>query len=521
MSKHSPGSDRRGLSLAPSLIFEGGSPGRTGFFWPEESDRGEEEIPPHLLRDDIPGFPELGELEVLRHFTRLSHLNFAIERQFYPLGSCTMKYNPKVNEAVARLPGFALLHPLAPPELIQGALELLYGLERMLAEVSGMEQVTLQPAAGAQGELTGLMIIRAYLAGQGNPRRKVIVPDTAHGTNPASSALCGYEVIQISSNHRGMIEAAKVQEVMDEEVAALMITNPNTLGIFEQEIQAIAGVVHEKGGLLYMDGANLNALMGIAKPGDMGVDVLHINLHKTFSTPHGGGGPGAGPVGVKGFLGDYLPIPHIVKRDGGFELREDCPRSVGRVRSFFGNFGILVRAYAYILALGSDGLGEASRMALLNANYMRKRLEGHFHLPYAEPCMHECVFSDRLQQKHGVHTLDMAKRLLDYSFHPPTIYFPLVVPGAIMIEPTETESRETLDAFADAMITIAREAGEDPALVKGAPHSTPVGRLDEARAARKPVLRWEPSADLRRAPFGSEPQGRRQVESLRSKPSKG
>ncbi|MEK6602422.1 MAG: aminomethyl-transferring glycine dehydrogenase subunit GcvPB, partial [Candidatus Binatota bacterium] len=486
MSEHSPGNNFR--RSAPPLIFESGSPGRSGFFWPEEKGAGRQNIPPELLRDDIAGFPELGELEVLRHFTRLSHLNYAIESQFYPLGSCTMKYNPKVNEVVARLPGFSLLHPLTPPELIQGALELLYELEGMLAGISGMDDMTLQPAAGAQGELTGLMVIRACLKERGNPRKKILVPDTAHGTNPASSTLCGYEVVQISSNSRGMVEAAKVAEVMDDQVAALMLTNPNTLGIFEKNIQAVAEVVHKKGGLVYLDGANLNALMGIAKPGDMGVDVLHINLHKTFSTPHGGGGPGAGPVGVKGFLRDYLPVPRILKKNERFELQEDFAKSVGRVRSFFGNFGILVRAYAYIISLGSDGLEETSRMALLNANYLRKKLEGAFHLAYPEPCMHECVFTDRLQQKHGVSTLDIAKRLLDYGFHPPTIYFPLVVSGALMIEPTETENRETLDAFVDAMIAIAREARENPGLVKGAPYTTPVGRLDEARAARKPVL---------------------------------
>ncbi len=491
MRERSAGANGRG-SDAP-LIFESGSPGRSGFFWPEE--KGAAELPPELLRDEISGFPEMGEFEVLRHFTGLSHLNFGIESQFYPLGSCTMKYNPKVNEVVARLPGFALLHPLAPPELIQGALELLFQLERMLAEISGMDDVTLQPAAGAQGELTGLMLIRACLAERGNPRRKIIVPDTAHGTNPASSTLCGYEVIQINSNKQGIIEPAAVEQVMDESVAALMITNPNTLGVFEKNIQAIADLVHRRGGLLYLDGANLNALMGIAKPGDMGVDVLHINLHKTFSTPHGGGGPGAGPVGVKAFLRHYLPVPRIQKRDEAYELREDFPKTVGRVRSFFGNFGVLVRAYTYIISLGADGLEETSRMALLNANYLKKKLEETFHLPSTEPCMHECVFTDRHQQKQGVSTLDIAKRLLDYGFHPPTIYFPLVVSGALMIEPTETESRETLDAFADAMISIAREAKENPALVKGAPHTTPVGRLDEARAARRPVLRWEPRKD--------------------------
>jgi len=484
-----PSAPADGARSSPPLIFESGSPGRSGFFWPEE--KGLIALPPELVRAEISGFPEMGELEVLRHFTRLSQLNFSIESQFYPLGSCTMKYNPKVNEVVARLPGFSLLHPLTPPELIQGALELLVHLEGILAEISGMDDVTLQPAAGAQGELTGLMVIRACLAERGNPRRKIIVPDTAHGTNPASSTLCGYEVVQVSSNKQGIIETETVEQAMDESVAALMITNPNTLGVFEKNIQAIADVVHKRGGLVYLDGANLNALMGVAKPGDMGVDVLHINLHKTFSTPHGGGGPGAGPVCVKAFLRDYLPIPRIQKKDGSYDLRTDFPKSVGRVRSFFGNFGILVRAYAYIISLGSDGLEEASRMALLNANYLKKKLESTFHLASTEPCMHECVFTDRAQQKQGVSTLDIAKRLLDYGFHPPTIYFPLVVSGALMIEPTETETRETLDAFADAMLAIAREAKEEPALVKSAPHSTPVGRLDEARAARKPLLRWE------------------------------
>jgi glycine dehydrogenase subunit 2 len=473
------------------LIFESGSAGRSGFFWPEE--KGSNEIPAALCREEIPGFPEIGELEVLRHFTRLSHLNFSIESEFYPLGSCTMKYNPKVNEVVARLPGFSLVHPLAPPELIQGALELLLQLEKMLAEISGMDAVTLQPSAGAQGELAGLMLIRAYLKEKGDARRKIIVPDTAHGTNPASSTLCGYDVIQVSSNKQGVIEPAMVEQVMDDSVAALMITNPNTLGVFEKNIQAIADVVHRRGGLVYLDGANLNALMGIAKPGDMGVDVLHINLHKTFSTPHGGGGPGAGPVGVKSFLRDYLPVPRIVKKGGDFALDANQPKTIGRVRSFFGNFGILVRAYTYIISLGSDGLEDASRMALLNANYLKKKLESAFHLPSTEPCMHECVFTDRYQQKQGVSTLDIAKRLLDFGFHPPTIYFPLVVSGALMIEPTETETRETLDAFAEAMLAISREAIEAADFVKAAPYTTPVGRLDEARAARKPQLRWSPA----------------------------
>ena len=491
MSKPSV-NNQRSRARAPKLIFETGSPGRSGFSWPAEEGKLEEHIPSALLRSDIANFPELGELEVLRHFTRLSQRNFAIESQFYPLGSCTMKYNPKINEVVARLPGFAEAHPLAPPELLQGALTLLHELELMLAEISGMENVSLQPSAGAQGELTGLMLIRACLADRGDPRKKVIVPDTAHGTNPASSALCGYDVVQISSNERGVIDAATVEKAMDDTVAAVMITNPNTLGLFETNIEAIAEIVHAKGGMIYLDGANLNALMGIAKPGHMGVDVLHLNLHKTFSTPHGGGGPGAGPVAVTRTLSEFLPVPRIIKHGDRFELQENCPKSVGRVRSFFGNFGILVRAYSYITALGGDGLEDASRMALLNANYIRKKLARSYQLAYNEPCMHECIFTDRLQQRSGVSTLDIAKRLLDYGHHPPTIYFPLVVSGALMIEPTETETPETLDSFIEAMIAIAEETVSNPELVKTAPHSTPVRRLDEARAARKPVLRWEP-----------------------------
>jgi glycine dehydrogenase subunit 2 len=478
----------------PKLLFESGSEGRTAFYWPKEDGGLEGAIPSSLLRDEIAGFPELGELEVLRHFTRLSQRNFGIESQFYPLGSCTMKYNPKINEVVARFPGFAQIHPMAAAELLQGALALLYELEGMLAEISGMEHVSLQPSAGAQGELTGLMLIRSCLSEKGNPRKHIIVPDTAHGTNPASSTLCGYGVLQISSNECGIIDAAAVEKAMDEDVAALMITNPNTLGLFETNIEAIAKVVHAKGGLVYLDGANLNALMGIAKPGHMGVDVLHMNLHKTFSTPHGGGGPGAGPVLVRDQLKDYLPVPRIVQDGGEFKLDSNCPKSIGRVRSFFGNFGVLVRAYTYILSLGGDGLEEASRMALLNANYIRKKLEKSYQIAYNEPCMHECIFTDRTQHRYGVSTLDIAKRLLDYGYHPPTIYFPLVVSGALMIEPTETETPETLDGFVDAMLAIAQEAKDDPEFVKSAPHSTPVGRLDEARAARKPVLRWEPGA---------------------------
>jgi glycine cleavage system P protein (glycine dehydrogenase) subunit 2 len=472
------------------LIFESGSPGRSAFIWPEE-EKIPDAIPSSLMRREIGGFPELGELETLRHFTRLSQKNFSIESQFYPLGSCTMKYNPKINEVIARFPGFAQVHPLAPSDLLQGALALLFDMERMLAEISGMEHVSLQPSAGAQGELTGLMLIRACLTERGNPRKKIIVPDTAHGTNPASSTLCGYEVVQISSNDRGVIDAATLAAAMDEDVAAVMITNPNTLGLFETDIEAIAEHVHSRGGMVYLDGANLNALMGIAKPGHMGVDVLHMNLHKTFSTPHGGGGPGAGPIAVRNHLAEYLPVPRIVAAGDRFELQEDSPKSIGRVRSFFGNFSVIARAYAYILALGGEGLEDVSRMALLNANYIRKKLEKTYHLAYNEPCMHECIFTDRLQQRNGVSTLDIAKRLLDYGYHPPTIYFPLVVSGALMIEPTETETVETLDGFVEAMVAIAQEAKNNPELVKSAPHTTPVKRLDEARAARKPVLRWE------------------------------
>jgi len=491
LSESSATSGRAG-SAEPKLIFESGSSGRSALFWPTEGDEVAAVIPSALLRREIAGFPELGELETLRHFTRLSQRNFAIESQFYPLGSCTMKYNPKVNEVVARFPGFAQIHPLAPSDLLQGALALLFELEGMLAEISGMEHVSLQPSAGAQAELTGLMLIRACLTERGNPRRKIIVPDTAHGTNPASSTLCGYEVVQISSNEHGVIDAAAIEKATDEDVAAVMITNPNTLGLFETQIEAVAEVVHRRGGMVYLDGANLNALLGLAKPGHMGVDVLHMNLHKTFSTPHGGGGPGAGPVAVRSHLADYLPVPRIVKAGDRYELQQDCAKSIGRVRSFFGNFGVLVRAYTYILSLGGDGLEEVSRMALLNANYVRKKLEKSYHLAFNEPCMHECIFTDRIQQRNGVSTLDIAKRLLDYGYHPPTIYFPLVVSGALMIEPTETETPETLDGFIEAMLAIAQEAKSDPELVKSAPHSTPVKRLDEARAARKPVLRWQP-----------------------------
>jgi glycine dehydrogenase subunit 2 len=473
------------------VIFEKGAPDRHGMDVP-----GDATVPldASLLRDDLEGFPEVSELDVLRHYTRLSTLNFSAATTFYPLGSCTMKYNPVANDRAASMPGFADLHPYAPEETVQGALRLLYDLEHWLAEISGLDAVSLQPAAGAQGELCGIKMIRAWHEAHGRARRKILIPASAHGTNPASAALCGYDAVSVPTDERGLTKASEVKRVLDDEVAGLMITNPNTLGLFEIEIEAIAAAVHEAGGLVYMDGANMNALLGKAKPGHMGADVLQFNLHKTFSTPHGGGGPGAGPVAVRKDLEPYLPSPRLVQRDGKFAWSYDRPRSIGRVRSFYGNFGILVRAYAYMLANGGDGLTEVTEGAVLAANYLRARLAGPYHLPYATPSLHEVVLSDKLQNREGVKTLDIAKRLLDHGFHAPTIYFPLVVAGALMIEPTETESLETLDAFAAAMLAIAREAQEKPEAVRAAPTATPVGRLDETRAARHPVLRWRPRA---------------------------
>ena len=481
-----------GLLLDEPLIFERSRPGRRGFAIAGGDQDPASVLPAELLRDPIDGFPEVSEPEVLRHFLRLSQWNFGTATTFYPLGSCTMKYNPVVNEAVARLRGFAGLHPLAPDDAAQGALQVMWDVERMLAEVSGMDAVTLQPAAGAQGELTGMKMIRAYQVERGRARRKVLIPASAHGTNPASAALCGYTAVQVEGNRLGLLDAAAVRRVMDEDVAALMVTNPNTLGLFEREIVQVAQAVHERGGLVYLDGANLNALMGVAKPAHMGADVLQINLHKTFSTPHGGGGPGAGAVGVRDVLTPYLPTPRLVRDDGQLRWSEAFPQSIGRVRSFHGNFGMVLRACAYLLAMGGDGLAEATRMAVLSANYIRRRLEGVYHAPFPGICMHECVLSDKGFEAAGVKTLDIAKRLLDFGFYAPTIYFPLVVSGAIMIEPTETESKETLDEFIDAMLRIAREVHENPDAVHNAPTRTPVGRLDEARAARHPVLRWTP-----------------------------
>lgn len=478
-----------GLLLDEPLIFERSRPGRVGIDV-AGGDESAEFLPAELRRGPVEGMPEVGELDVVRHFLRLSQWNLSAATTFYPLGSCTMKYNPIANEAAARLPGFAQLHPMAPDELAQGALELMAELQDMLAEVSGMDAVSLQPAAGAQGELAGMKMIRAYHRDRGDTRRTVLIPASAHGTNPASAALCGYEVQQLAGNALGVVEADAVRRAMGPHVAALMITNPNTLGIFEREIAQVAEIVHGQGGLVYLDGANFNALMGVAKPGHMGADVLQFNLHKTFSTPHGGGGPGAGPIGVRQVLADYLPNPRIVREGDALRWRDAASRSIGRVRSFHGNFGMFVRAYAYIKALGGDGLMRATQMAVLNANYVRARLEKIYHLAVPGLCMHECVLTDKHLEATGIKTLDVAKRLLDHGFYAPTIYFPLVVNGALMIEPTESESRETLDQFIAAMESIAQEAAEDPDAIHAAPTSTPVGRLDEARAARHPVLRW-------------------------------
>ncbi len=478
------------------LIFEKSSPGKRAF------DLAPLDVPAadpakalgaEYRRAGVEGFPEVSEIEVLRHFTRLSTWNFAIDLGMYPLGSCTMKYNPRVNELVARLDGIATEHPYQPQELSQGCLKILQLLEKSLLEITGMDAITLQPSAGAQGELTGLLLIRAYLERQGNARKKVLIPDSAHGTNPATAVIAGYQVESIKSESHGQIDVDKLRELVTEDVAALMITNPSTLGIFEERMPEIAAILHGKGALLYMDGANMNALAGVARPGDLGVDVMHLNLHKTMSTPHGGGGPGAGPVAMKKILEPFRPAPILVEKEGG-RLALDFQRkeSIGKVKAFGGNFGVLVRALAYLLAYG-PGLRQATEDAVLNANYIRKHLEDVFELPYNLPSMHEVVFSDALQKKNGVNTMDIAKRLIDYGFHPYTTAFPLIVPGALMIEPTESESKEECDLFIDALRAIAEESATNPELVKTAPHTTRVRRLDEVAAARKPVLRWKPA----------------------------
>ncbi len=479
------------------LIFEKSRRGRTAVAPPAPDVPISASIPERFLRTEASwdGFPEISEPDIVRHFTRLSEMNFGVDSGFYPLGSCTMKYNPKINEEACRLPGFSTLHPFEPEEMTQGALSLMYELEAYLCEIAGMDAVTLQPSAGAHGELCGLLVMAEYFKDKGRPRTKIIIPDTAHGTNPASAHLAGFKVVPVKSEGRGVLSAEAIRAVMDKDTAALMLTNPNTLGLFERNIKEIAGIVHKKGGLVYCDGANLNALMGIMRPGDMGVDVIQLNLHKTFSTPHGGGGPGSGPVGVKKHLGKYLPRPRIKKKGKRYTLDHECPKSIGALKAFYGNFAVLVRAYTYIRRMGRDGLKKASTIAVLNANYIKERLKGTYHLPFDETCMHECVFSDKLQTPFGITTLDIAKRLIDYGFHPPTIYFPLVVPGAIMIEPTETESLETLDEFIDAMKAIAVEARENPSLLKDAPQNAPISRVDETRAAREPRLKWTPKKE--------------------------
>jgi len=485
-----------GLVFDEPLLFEMGSPGRTAYSLPK-FDVPEVELeallPAGEIRDTIENFPELAEPEIIRHFTRLSQWNFSIDTNFYPLGSCTMKYNPKINNAAAALPGFAQHHPYTPETLSQGSLQLMFELQEYLKEISGMAHVSLQPAAGAQGELTGMLMIHAYHAAQGTQRKKVILPDSAHGTNPASASLCGYSVIQIQSDERGLIDPNKLESMMDEQTAAIMLTNPNTLGMFETDIFKITEIVHDKGGLVYCDGANLNAVIGKSKIKDMGVDVLHFNLHKTFSTPHGGGGPGAGPVGIVETLEPFLPIPVIEHTGGKYRLNYDRPDSIGKMKAFYGNFGILVRAYTYIRSLGPEGVKQVAEMAVLNANYIKASLDKHYHLPYDGPSLHECVFNDKRQLKNNVSTMDIAKMLIDYGFHPPTVYFPLIVKGALMIEPTETESKETLDGFIAAMKDIAKQAETNPEIFHDAPRIPITSRPDEAAAARNPKLRWEPS----------------------------
>ncbi|OGR20302.1 MAG: glycine dehydrogenase (aminomethyl-transferring) [Desulfobacula sp. RIFOXYA12_FULL_46_16] len=441
------------------------------------------------LTGDAPNLPELSELDVVRHYTRLSQWNFGVDSGMYPLGSCTMKYNPKTNEVQAGRQGFAGAHPLSGDEFSQGALKLMYNLEQSLAKITGFPAVTLQPAAGAHGELCGMLMIHAYHAKNGRQRSKIIIPDTAHGTNPASASLCGYESVNIKSGPEGILDPKTVAAVMDEETAGIMVTNPNTLGLFEANIKEIAKIVHAKGGLVYGDGANMNAIMGIVKPGEIGIDVLHLNLHKTFSTPHGGGGPGSGPVAVGKTLEPFLPVPRVVKELDTYRFITDRPDSIGRLHTFYGHFGIMVRAYAYILSMGAKGLTDASRLAVLNANYIKESLKGILNLPYDRPSMHECVFNDEFQKEYHITTMDMAKRLLDYGFHPPTVYFPLVVEGAFMVEPTETESKEDIEQFIQAVKSIAQEAKDNPEQLKKAPRLTKVTRLDEVLAARKPCLR--------------------------------
>ncbi len=476
------------------LIFEISKPGRVAVEIPR-SEIPEPDVASLIdakyLRDDL-DLPEVSEIDLVRHYTNLSRRNFGVDLGFYPLGSCTMKYNPKVNETVAGFHEFTGLHPYVPDESAQGNLQLMFTMQRLLSHIFGMADFTLQPAAGAHGELTGVMMIKKYYETKGEKRHVILIPDAAHGTNPASGALCGFDTVTLRSNSEGGVDLEHLKSLMTEDVAALMLTNPNTLGLFERNIEQVAQIIHGKGGLLYGDGANANAFLGKVRPGDLGFDVIQLNLHKTFSTPHGGGGPGSGPVGVSTKLVDYLPVPRIVKKDPGYHWSENYPHSIGRVRAFYGNFNVIVKAYTYIRSLGAEGLTHATEMAVINANYIKEKLKPYFDLPYDRVCMHECVFSGKRQvDESGVHTSDIAKRLIDFGYHPPTIYFPLIVPEAIMIEPTETESKETLNAFCNAMIAIAHEAKENPQRVKDSPLSTSVSRLDEVLAARQPDVCWK------------------------------
>ncbi len=477
------------------LIFEISKEGRAAYSLPKcdiEETSITDLIPERLLSKKEIDLPEVSEVDVIRHYTLLSNKNYGVDTGFYPLGSCTMKYNPKINEDMSELSKLSNIHPYQSEDTVQGALQLMYELDCMLSEISGMEKMTLQPAAGAHGELTGLMIIKAYHDKRKDYKRtKIIVPDSAHGTNPASAAVAGFDIIEVKSDDNGAVDLESLKAVLDDEIAGLMLTNPSTLGLFESNIKIIADLVHKAGGLLYYDGANMNAIMGISRPGEMGFDVIHYNLHKTFSTPHGGGGPGSGPVGVKKELVEFLPVPVVGKEGDNYFLDYDRPYSIGKVKSFYGHFNVMVKAYAYILAMGAEGLKKASQMSVLNANYMMNRLKEHYNLPYEQICMHEFVLGGLKDNVNDIATLDVAKRLLDYGYHPPTVYFPLIVDNAIMVEPTETESIETLDGFIETMKKIAEEAKENPDLLKSAPHNTPVRRIDEVAAARNLVLKWK------------------------------
>jgi len=474
------------------LIFERSVDGRVGHLIDRFEESVEMQIPASFLREEDPNLPEVSEPDVARHYTELSTLNYGVDTGFYPLGSCTMKYNPKVNEDVASLPAFSEIHPYQPIETVQGTMEMMYDLSLLLSEITGMDEVSLQPAAGAHGELAGIMMIRAYHESKGDfNRTKIIVPDSAHGTNPATASVAGLDIIEVKSNENGEVDIESLKAVLDDSIAGLMLTNPNTLGLFETQIEEIAALVHDIGGLLYYDGANMNAIMGQTRPGDMGFDVVHLNLHKTFSTPHGGGGPGSGPVGVKSKLIEFLPKPVLVKKDNGsFDFDYDRPKSIGRMKSYYGNVGVLVKAYTYIKTMGANGLKKASEIAVLNANYMQARLKEHYKLPIDRICKHEFVLAGTGDPLSQVSTLDIAKRLLDYGYHPPTIYFPLIVDSALMIEPTETESHETIDEFVETMIQIREEIRVSPDKLKLAPVNTSIGRVDETAAARNPILRW-------------------------------